>query len=455
VSLPVSINLADSGGNGWEDLLSAIEVAQKYVALDLSGSTMLGTEFGYSSYLGKSWIVSLVLPDTALSIKAGDFNNSTFRGFNNLESVSGGNVVTIGDYAFSGRTALVEVNLPKVETIGNSAFSGCTALAEVDFPEVTSISNGTTIYDSAFSGCIALIEINLPKAVTIGDYTFYGCTALVEVNLPMVETIGQNAFYGCTALVEVDFPKATSIGQNAFYGCTGMVDVNLPKATSIGWRTFNGCPSLATVDLAEATSIDGWAFDGCTALKEVNLPMVEYIESTAFYETGSQALTITLPKVAPSLDDGAVISSTYSKTITIKTPAGRTGYDDSYWEHQFKFQFGGSGAAITLIFEGDPLNSAGTGLVSVQFTGPQDENITLTDVDAAALSWTANTALTVSVSGSFTTYRWVLDDVERSETGSTLTLYVRNLAVKRHSLTVFVTKNAVEYAKRVTFTVAQ
>ncbi|MDR1373696.1 MAG: hypothetical protein LBJ24_01855, partial [Treponema sp.] len=41
--LPVSLNLADLGGNGWTDLLAAIDAAGKYVALDLSACTMTGT----------------------------------------------------------------------------------------------------------------------------------------------------------------------------------------------------------------------------------------------------------------------------------------------------------------------------------------------------------------------------------------------------------------------------
>jgi hypothetical protein len=711
VPLPVSINLADTGGNGWNNLLGAIGAAEKYVALDLSGSAMQGTEFdpGTGS-TGKDRIVSLVLPDATLNIRAGNGNNS---GYNNLESVSGGNVVTIGQYAFRGCTALVEVNFPKVETIGNGAFydctaleevtlgftsisgslnrifttlkkvnlpmattigdrtfegyttlvevnlpmattigeyafagctaleevdfpmaitigegafvdcttlvevnlplattigsgeflynssygvfAGCTALVTVDFPEVTSIGYSTfkdctalvevdlpkvtTIAQDAFAGCIvleevnllkvetigpqafigciilgevdfpeattiggsafvgctalvevnfpkaetidsyafrytalgevdfpeaitighsafedcttletvnlqiattigwyafrnctALVEVNLPKAVTIGDYAFRytalvevdfpeattigsiafnGCTALEEVNLPKAETIGDRAFEGCTALVEVNLPKVETIGNDAFIGCTSLEEVNLPKAETIGNDVFYMCTALTTVDIPEATTIGSGAFEGCTALVEVNLPKVTSIGKMAFYITGgTTALTITLPIAAPSLEYIIVISDTYSKTVTIKTPAGRIGYD-STWENNFKSNFGVD-STITLIFEGDP-----NALVSVQFTGPQDENITLTGVDAATLSWAANTALTVSVSGSFTTCRWVLDDVELSETGSTLTLYAGNLAVKRHSLTVFVTKDGVKYAKRVTFIVAQ
>jgi hypothetical protein len=93
-------------------------------------------------------------------------------------------------------------------------------------------------------------------------------------------------------------------------------------------------------------------------------------------------------------------------------------------------------------------------LVKVNFTGlPQDETITLSEVQS--LSWSANTPLTVSVSGSFSAYRWVLDGNTASPvgTGSSFTLNAGALTVKRHEVTVFVTKDGVEYAKSVSFTV--
>jgi hypothetical protein len=101
-----------------------------------------------------------------------------------------------------------------------------------------------------------------------------------------------------------------------------------------------------------------------------------------------------------------------------------------------------------------PLAPTGVGVITVNFTGmPVDENITLREVDN--LSWSANTTLNVSVTGDFTDYRWYLDgDALTGETGDALRLNAEDLTVKKHTLTVFVTKDSVEYTKRVTFTVA-
>jgi uncharacterized repeat protein (TIGR02543 family) len=105
-----------------------------------------------------------------------------------------------------------------------------------------------------------------------------------------------------------------------------------------------------------------------------------------------------------------------------------------------------AGAAITLT----PTAAA---KVSVSFTAlPQDEAIALSGVQA--LSWSDNTALTVSVSGGFTAYRWDMDGAALSgETGGSLSLNARDLSIKKHTLTVFVTADGVEYAKSVSFVV--
>jgi hypothetical protein len=96
-----------------------------------------------------------------------------------------------------------------------------------------------------------------------------------------------------------------------------------------------------------------------------------------------------------------------------------------------------------------------TAQVTVTFTGPEDEDITLTGADGV-LSQSADTPLTVTVTGSYDAYRWALDgDILGSETGPSLTGSAGYLDVKRHTLTVFVTKNNVEYTKRVTFTVTK
>ena len=165
--LPLKVNFE----LGWQDLLSAIERAGKYVALDVSLCSMSGAEFSPATEFdpgaantGESRIVSLALPNAAASIKAvgSYYANSTFSYFTALKSVS-------GDY---------------VQTIGNHAFRGCAALTRVSFPAATSIGV------SAFDSCAALTTVNLPAAASIGNYAFDSCAALTTVQDKRIELRG-------------------------------------------------------------------------------------------------------------------------------------------------------------------------------------------------------------------------------------------------------------------------
>jgi hypothetical protein len=283
ISLTVSASLA---GENWTALLSAIQGADKYVALDLSEAPMTGTEFDPgAANAGESKIVSLVLPDVATSIKGGDYENSAFKNFTALASVSGSAVETVGDYAFDG----------------------CTALTEVSLPEATSIG------EDAFDDCAALTEVSLPKATSIGNYAFRWCAALTEVSLP----------------------EATSISGGALSG-TALTEVSLPKATSIDGSAFNGCAALTTVSFPEATSIGSYAFRHCTALTEVSLPKATSISRNAFDSTGSTALAITLGNTPPTVGYGMFDWVNASKTVTVKVPSSAAASYDDAWQEAFK-----------------------------------------------------------------------------------------------------------------------
>jgi hypothetical protein len=70
---------------------------------------------------GKGKIVSLILPDVATSIKAGDFSNPTFKKFYALKTVTGGTVTSVGEWAFARCNALETMSLPAATSIGNYA----------------------------------------------------------------------------------------------------------------------------------------------------------------------------------------------------------------------------------------------------------------------------------------------------------------------------------------------
>jgi hypothetical protein len=147
--------------------------------------------------------------------------------------------------------------------------------------------------------------------------TFKFFTSLKSVTGSTVTTIGNNAFSSCAALARVDFPEARSIGNYAFASCT----------------------ALATVDFPEVVSINTGAFTSCTALATAKFPKAGSFQSYCFLSTKTTGLSLTLPKNAPSLGTEPGFSTAYTKTVTIKVPAGSTGYDAT-WKTNFKKAFG-------------------------------------------------------------------------------------------------------------------
>ncbi|MDR0600919.1 MAG: leucine-rich repeat protein [Treponema sp.] len=375
VPLPVEIILS----SGWANLLTDIQTAGKYVALDLSACTGV-TEFDPGAgTTGVDKIVSLVLPDTATGVKAGTYHDPTFENFSALTGVAGAGIQTVGDYAFFGCTALTTVSLPKAASIGNVAFADCTALATVSLPEAASIDSAafndctalttvslpkaTSIGNGAFSGCTALTTVSLPEAASIGDSAFSGCTGLTTVSLPAAASIGYCAFDVCTALTTVSLPASlTTMGFSPFSGCTSLTNitvasgnstythsgnrrmllsnngktlicypsaaggVTIPGITAIGDAAFHGCTALATVSLPEAASIGNNAFRGCTALTTVSLPKAASIGYWAFDYTGAEALTVTLGSTVPTLGY-QMFSDVTSKAVTVRVPSGATDWD--------------------------------------------------------------------------------------------------------------------------------
>jgi hypothetical protein len=143
----VSLELDDTF-NDQTALLSAIQMAGKYVALNLSAcyySWMPATFDPGTAITGKSKIVSLVLPNEATAVKAGPIT-SHFTNFTALTSISG-----------SGITDII------TEDEYRGAFYQCAALTTVDFPKTETICN------SALYNC-SLTTVNLPKAASIGAY---------------------------------------------------------------------------------------------------------------------------------------------------------------------------------------------------------------------------------------------------------------------------------------------
>jgi hypothetical protein len=194
----------------------------------------------------------------------------------------------------------------------------------------------------------SLTSVSGPAISFIGAYAFFECSSLITVDFPAAETIGQSAFDECSSLTTVYFPAAETINAYAFSKCSSLTTVDFPAVTSIDVRAFSECSSLTTASFPAATSIGRYAFSKCSSLTTASFPAVTSIDVDVFAETGPTALTIDLPQAAPMVATGLGYSSGgYAKSVTIKTPADKTGYNDD-WEYRFKREaFPGDDVTLT------------------------------------------------------------------------------------------------------------
>ena len=145
----------------------------------------------------------------------------------------------------------------------------------------------TRIGDYAFSGCSALDVVSIPKSVRkIGSYAFANCTGITSLAIPSeVQTIGYHPFTGSaiTSLVLPDSLRA--LDGNPLAGCDTALSVSISPDNSYytvvngllydkDIQTLVGCPArMESVSIPSSTTrIGAEAFDGCFRLRTILLP---------------------------------------------------------------------------------------------------------------------------------------------------------------------------------------
>jgi hypothetical protein len=310
--------------------------ADKYVCLDLSGSTF--TSIGDYALRNCTRLTGVTIPDNVTSIGNGVFSNC-YR----LTAIN----VGVGNSAYStvdgvlyskDQTALHTYPAGKtgafiipnsVTCIGNNAFEGCTNLTSVTIPD-----NVTSIGERAFQNCPSLTSVTIGNGVTsIGKSAFYDCTGLTSVTIPdSVTSIGEYAFRGCTSLTSITIPNSvTTIGLWAFYRCTSLTSVTIPDSvTSIGEQAF-AFTKLTSVTVPNSViSIGLWAFIPCDSLTAINVDVVHTVYSSVdgvlyskdqtvlvTYPAGKTAVSFTIPDSVTSIGEGAFGVCTNLTSVTI------------------------------------------------------------------------------------------------------------------------------------------
>ncbi len=244
-------------------------------------------------------ITAVVIPD-GMTINEGVFSECQ-----SLVSVTIGNDVTIGKYAFNQnkdniftiahydengeryfyytfQTALTQL------TIGNNAVIGENAFGNAHSLETVTLGENAEIGKMAFYNNASLKYIDLSKVKSVGDYAFSGDSYMIclddSMTVPAVSTEGQYMYtYHAPKLESVDLTSAKSIGEYAFVYCHELTTVVLgEKIKEIPQYAFADCKKLTTVNLAGIESIGDYAFSECRALATVDLSAAKTIGEGAF-----------------------------------------------------------------------------------------------------------------------------------------------------------------------------
>ena len=333
VALAIDLGTMTSSTSNWQKMLSAINIANKYVDLDLSSCTMDGTAFNpvYSVTTGKDHITGIVLPDVAKSIPdASTSTQQAFRNFSELKTFSARGLISIGNYAFLNVDKLTKVDLSAASaltSIGYVVFRGCTNLQEISLP-----ASLDTIGTYAFyaSGLKSIDLSNASGLISIRSYTFAICSKLEEVKLPSgLTSIEKSAFEDCSELTNIFQPTPFSIiGASAFENCSKLTSVSILATATINSNSFIGCTSLTSFNIVGTGSLSA-AFDGKALIR--NTTIVAYPSASGniflpagFYSIGEYAFSksnvtfVSTPTNLVSIDNLAFSDCKQLQSIFIK-----------------------------------------------------------------------------------------------------------------------------------------
>ena len=151
--------------------------------------------------------------------------------------VSGDNLLSIGDNAFS-ESAIENFYIGKnLQTLGSNVFSDCSQLASFS---IHISQQNFTIIDGALYSYDNKILYKIPAKYSISK--FIGAQSL--------ELVSDKAFQGNTTLTSADFNGASSlsvIGSYAFQDCKNLTSFYVYSSPTIGTYILNNCSRLMAI----------------------------------------------------------------------------------------------------------------------------------------------------------------------------------------------------------------
>ncbi len=279
---------------------------------DITLPEMLGGQpvvsIGEAAFYGCSALTGVTIPAGIRSIAAGAFANCTALARIALPE----GLTAVGDYAFQN-TAVQTLEIPAtVRELGSLVTFGCTKLTAFSVaPESASYAaQDGVLFDKTLSTLLlyppgrTAVHYTVPPSVkTLATSCFQDQPHLEEVTLPEgLETIEDWVFHGCPRLRRLAVPDSvTKLGYGLCDICPNLEEVSIGDGvTTLPYRTFQDCVNLRQVTLGTGLrTLDTRSFYHCSSLESIVLPDgLERIEDYAFW--GCTALR------APKLPDSLV-----------------------------------------------------------------------------------------------------------------------------------------------------
>lgn len=167
------------------------------------------------------WAFAIVssLEEVRLNSSVKTIDNNAFFSCKKLSRINLEHVEVVGENCFKFSN-LEDISLIGAHEIKEFAFSNCLKLKKIKFSDRLK-----TIGEFAFSGDSALVTCHIPSG-NIGASAFMGCSHLEQITLGKVSSIGNAAFLDCNSLSSLVIPSSVkTIGNEAFVGCTNLKEV--------------------------------------------------------------------------------------------------------------------------------------------------------------------------------------------------------------------------------------
>ena len=337
----------------WKGILTDIGSVGKYVNLDLSACTRSGDYLNSGGLLidgtfdprttttaGMDKIVSLVLPDAAVSIAADYTYNGTFINFINLRTLNTGNgITTIGDYAFYGCNQLTNVIIGRdnvavyTNAFNSYLYSYGAGTYFWDGNDWRLVFNDIISYLTAQSGGNTIetaVDLSVsPQLTGIDIYAVFNSIGVVGkyVNLDLSACArSDNGYYNLPSFL---LPNGTIQGVTSDIGMDKIVSLVLPGAAdSISddyWRYFQYYfTNLRKLNTGNGiTTIGSYAFYDCQLTDLIIGNNVTTIGDSAFY--GNQLTSLTLGNNVKIIGDSAFCGNQLT-SVSIPNNVTNIGY---------------------------------------------------------------------------------------------------------------------------------